>query len=209
METESEVEESDNPFKWARLTLNSTKQSAESTSNSPKSHSENESVWNDVWKQYGSKLGLKDDKAYIHLLGQLKHESGDFNYMEEMADGSAYEGRKDLGNTQKGDGKRYKGRGPVQVTGKDNYRKIYKEFFIPNGLGEYNIVENPELGSDPRIGSLMSIGWFLVTPNGKKALDAANNHDVEGLTKAINGGLNGFTDRKNRTNRLMKEAGLA
>ena len=78
--------------------------------------------------------------------------------MEEIGDGSKYEGRTDLGNTQKGDGKRYKGRGPIQVTGRNNYKKIYEEFFIPNGLGEYNIVENPELGSDPRIGSLMTIG---------------------------------------------------
>ena len=222
-EIDTTTEESSNPYKWARLTLRSSEPSARETltetptktySKTPtktsiKTYSNNESVWNDVWNQYGSKLGLKDEKAYLHLLGQLKHESGDFNYMEEIADGSAYERRKDLGNTQKGDGKRYKGRGPVQVTGRDNYRKIYEEFFIPNGLEEYNIVENPELGSDPRIGSLMSIGWFLITPNGKKAIAAANNHDIEGLTKAINGGLNGFTDRKNRTNRMMKEARLA
>ena len=101
---------------------------------------------------------LKDDAAYLYILGQIEHESVDFKHMEEIASGEKYEGRKDLGNTQKGDGKKYKGRGPVQVTGRDNYRKIYEEFFIPNGLGEYNIVENPELGSDPRIGSLMSIG---------------------------------------------------
>ena len=171
--------------------------------------SSNKVVWNDIWKQYGFQDLLKDDAAYLYILGQIEHESVDFKHMEEVASGEKYEGRKDLGNTQKGDGKKYKGRGPVQVTGRDNYRKIYEEFFIPNGLGEYNIVENPELGSDPRIGSLMSIGWFLVTPNGKKAITAANNHNIEALTKAINGGLNGFTDRENRTNRLMKEAGLA
>ena len=206
-EVETTPEKSSNPFKWARLTLRSSEPVVRKTST--KSYSNNESVWNDVWKQYGSKLGLKDDKAYIHLLGQIKHESGDFKYMEEIGDGSKYEGRTDLGNTQKGDGKRYKGRGPIQVTGRNNYKKIYEEFFIPNGLGEYNIVENPELGSDPRIGSLMSIVWFLVTPNGKKAIAAANNHDIKALTEAINGGLNGFTDRENRTNRLLKEAGLA
>ena len=171
--------------------------------------SSNKVVWNDIWKQYGFQNLLKDDAAYLYILGQIEHESVGFKHMEEIASGEKYEGRKDLGNTQKGDGKRYKGRGPVQVTGRDNYRKIYEEFFIPNGLGEYNIVENPELGSDPRIGSLMSIGWFLVTPNGKKAIAAANNHDIKALTEAINGGLNGFTDRENRTNRLMKEAGLA
>ena len=204
VETKTEVEESSNPFKWARLTLRSSEPSVRKTST--KTYSDNESVWNDVWKQYGSKLGLKDDKAYIHLLGQLKHESGDFNYMEEIADGSAYEGRKDLGNTQKGDGKRYKGRGPIQVTGKNNYKKIYEEFFVPNGLGEYNIVENPELGSDPKIGSLMTIGWLYTNP---KAIEALNNHDTKAATEAINGGLNGLSNRNEITNRLLKEAGLA
>ena len=203
-ETKTEIEESSNPFKWARSTLRSSEPAARKTST--KSYSNNESVWNDVWKQYGSKLGLKDDKAYIHLLGQLKHESGNFNHMEEIADGSAYEDRKDLGNTQKGDGKKYKGRGPIQVTGRNNYKKIYEEFFIPNGLGEYNIVENPELGSDPRIGSLMTIGWLYTNP---KVIKALNNHDVKASTEAINGGLNGFSNRINIINGLLKEAGLA
>ena len=205
--TESEVESENvqsNPFKWARLTLRSSEPVVRKTST--KSYSNNESVWNDVWKQYGSKLGLKDDKAYIHLLGQIKHESGDFKYMEEIGDGSKYEGRTDLGNTQKGDGKRYKGRGPIQVTGRNNYKKIYEEFFVPNGLGEYNIVENPELGNDPKIGSLMTIGWLYTNP---KAIEALNNHDTKAATEAINGGLNGLSNRTEITNRLLKEAGLA
>lgn len=191
--------ESKSELKFARQTLTSKSEN----------NSSNKAVWNEIWKKYGFQDLLKDDIAYLYILGQIEHESADFKHMEEIASGEKYEGRKDLGNIQKGDGKKYKGRGPVQVTGKDNYRKIYEEFFIPNGLGEYNIVENPELGSDPRIGSMMSIGWFLVTEEGKRAIAAANNHDIKALTKAINGGLNGFTDRKNRTNRLMKEAGLA
>lgn len=197
-ETQSKPEEK--PLEWARLQLHSTPKKTTSI------NTENESVWNDVWKQYGSQLGLKDESAYLHLMGQLRHESGDFNYMEEIADGSAYEGRADLGNTQKGDGKRYKGRGPIQVTGRNNYKKIYEEFFVPNGLEEYNIVENPELGSDPRIGSLMSIGWLYTNP---QAIEALNNHDVEAITKSINGGLNGLSNRKEITNRLLKDAGLA
>lgn len=196
--------------KEERKTSQSDLESARQTLTSrSENKSSNKVVWNDIWEQYGFQDLLKDDIAYLYILGQIEHESSNFKYMEEIASGEKYEGRVDIGNIQKGDGKKYKGRGPVQVTGRDNYRKIYEEFFVPNGLGEYNIVENPELGSDPRIGSLMSIGWFLVTPNGKKAIAAANNHDIKALTRAINGGLNGFTDRENRTNRLMKEAGLA
>lgn len=167
--------------------------------------SSNESAWNEVWNQFGSQLGLKDKKAYLYLLGQIKHESGDFQHMEEIADGSAYEGRKDLGNIQRGDGKKYKGRGPIQVTGRSNYEKIYNEFFVPNGLEEYDIVNNPELANDPRIGSLLSIGWLTVTNNGKKAIAESNNYNIEALTKAINGGYNGLKDRIRITNDLLKQ----
>lgn len=170
----------------------------------PVSYSSNESAWNAAWERYGSTLGIKDLKAYAYILGQVKHESGDFKYMEEIASGSAYEGRKDLGNTQKGDGKKYKGRGPIQVTGRANYEKIYKDFFIPNGLGEYDIVNNPELAKDPYVGSLLSIGWLAVTQNGKRAIAAANNYDIKSTTKAINGGYNGLNDRIRRTNDLLK-----
>lgn len=125
--------------------------------------------------------------------------------MEEIADGSAYEGRKDLGNVNKGDGKKYKGRGPLQVTGRSNYEKIYNEFFVPNGLGEYDIANNPELANDPKIGSLLSIGWFAVTDQGKQAIVSANNYDIRGVTKAINGGYNGLQDRIKKTNDLLKQ----
>lgn len=199
---------------WMPITLDSTQTEATGNvgtsagytpqfSENGSSGSSAEDVWNSTFQQYASQFGLKDEEAYIYLLGQLKHESGDFNYMEEMASGDAYEGRSDLGNTQRGDGRRYKGRGPIQVTGRNNYKQIYENFFVPNGLGQYNIVKNPELGSDPRIGSLMSIGWLLTTENGKRAIEAANNHDIRSLTKAINGGYNGLDSRTAITQRLL------
>ena len=168
-------------------------------------YSSKEEAWNTAWGQYGSKLGIKDEKAYAYLLGQIQHESDNFKYMEELKSGDAYEGRKDLGNTNKGDGKRYKGRGPIQVTGRYNYEKIYNDFFVPNGLGEYDIVNNPELAKHPYIGSLLSIGWLATTSNGKSAIEAANRYDIKGATYAINGGYNGLDDRIKRTNKLLKE----
>ena len=169
----------------------------------------NKTCWDNVYLKHGHLLSLKDEKAYLYLLGQLMHESCNFKYMEELASGKAYEGRKDLGNTSPGDGVRYKGRGPIQVTGKANYKRIYEKFFVPNGLEEYNIVDNPELGSDPNIGSLMSIGWLVVTENGKKAISAMNDYDVKMATKYINGAYNGLEDRIKKTNELLKANGCA
>jgi len=72
------------------------------------------------------------------FLAQLAHESGELRYMEEIASGAAYEGRRDLGNTQPGDGKRYKGRGPIQLTGRANYAKVGAALSLP-------LLEHPEL----------------------------------------------------------------
>src|SRR4051794_33505722 len=56
------------------------------------------------------------------FLAQVLHESCALRFFEEIASGAAYEGRRDLGNIQPGDGRRFKGRGPIQLTGRANYR---------------------------------------------------------------------------------------
>lgn len=169
---------------------------------------ENQSIFMSLLSTFGDKIGIKGNLGLCCILGQVAHESGSFKYMEEIASGEAYEGRTDLGNTQPGDGKRFKGRGPVQVTGRANYKGIFEKFFKPNGLGNIDIVNHPELGSDAQIGSLLTIGWFLMTSNGKRAIQAANEGKVKTCTKAINGGYNGLADRQRRTLQYAKEMGI-
>ncbi len=91
-------------------------------------------------------FGILDNSLrLIHFLAQLAHETGNFRYMEEIASGAAYEGRKDLGNTQAGDGKRFKGRGPIQLTGRANHRKYGQQLGI-------DFENNPEIVALPSVG---------------------------------------------------------
>ena len=92
---------------------------------------------------------IKTQLRFCHFLAQLAHESGNFRYMEEIASGAAYEGRKDLGNVNKGDGVRYKGRGPIQLTGRANYRKYGQELGI-------DFENNPTIVALPSVGMLVA-----------------------------------------------------
>lgn len=119
------------------------------------------------------------------FLAQLAHESGELRYMEEIASGEAYEGRKSLGNTEPGDGKRFKGRGPIQLTGRANYRKAGAAL----GLDLENY---PERVADPEIGCQVA-GWFWDTRQLNKLADEA---DFRQITRRINGGFNGLEKRE-------------
>ena len=118
------------------------------------------------------------------FLAQLAHESGELRYMEELASGVAYEGRKDLGNTQPGDGKRYKGRGPIQLTGRANYAK-YGELL---GL---DLVNNPTIAATKEVGFRIAGQFWKL--NGLNEL--ADQQEFKAITKRINGGYNGLDDR--------------
>jgi predicted chitinase len=118
------------------------------------------------------------------FLAQLAHESAELRYMEEIASGAAYEGRTNLGNTQPGDGKRYKGRGPIQLTGRANYAK-------------YGQLLGLDLISDPVIAATKEVGFRIAGEfwklNGLNEL--ADQQDFKLITKRINGGYNGLADR--------------
>jgi putative chitinase len=109
------------------------------------------------------------------FLGQVAHESGDLRWLVEQASGSAYEGRVDLGNTQPGDGVRYKGRGALQVTGRSNYASMGVKLGLP-------LVEHPELLEQPEHGFRASVQYWA--DNGLNAY--ADRIDFEAIGKAIN-----------------------
>lgn len=118
------------------------------------------------------------------FLAQIGHESGQLQYSEEIADGSAYEGREDLGNIFKGDGKKFKGRGLIQITGRANYTDISDDLKI-------DFVRHPEKLSEPEY-AVKSAYWFW---NRRKLNILADQKDFRRITKLINGGYNGYNDR--------------
>ncbi|MBK7992882.1 MAG: LysM peptidoglycan-binding domain-containing protein [Blastocatellia bacterium] len=118
------------------------------------------------------------------FVAQLAHESVGLTAFEEFASGRAYEGRPDLGNTQPGDGVRFKGRGPIQLTGRANYREVGKALGI-------DLENNPKLASTPEVGFRVA-GQFWER-NGLNELADAQKFDS--ITKRVNGGFNGKADR--------------
>mgnify|MGYP003347296696 CR=1 FL=1 len=118
------------------------------------------------------------------FLAQIAHESGQLRYVRELASGEAYEGRKDLGNTQAGDGVRFKGRGLIQVTGRANYKACGDALML-------DLLADPVLLETPQ-NAAMSAGWFWKTHGCNELADSGN---FERLTRRINGGLNGQADR--------------
>jgi predicted chitinase len=121
------------------------------------------------------------------FLAQLAHESGQLIYWEELASGAAYEGRKDLGNTQPGDGVRFKGRGPIQLTGRANYRAAGKAL----GL---DLENNPKMASNTDVGFRTAL-WFWNSRGLNQFADKNSQSGFDTITRRINGGLNGKADR--------------
>jgi len=131
------------------------------------------------------KYDITSDLRMAHFIAQIGHETASFRYAEEIASGSAYERRSDLGNTQPGDGKRFKGRGLIQLTGRANYTAYSKDSGV-------DYVAKPELvASDPFVG--VDVACWFWNKNGINKL--ADKDDVKAVTKRINGGYNGLDDR--------------
>ena len=181
--------------------------------------------WLDPLNETFEKYEINTSKRQACFIGQCMHESGGFKFLHENLNYSAkalmatwpsrfpnievaseyerkpekiadkvYGGR--MGNTEDGDGRKYIGRGLIQLTGKDNYKAA------SDALGE-DLVANPQLVEEPRFAALTA-GWFW----NKKGLNAlADAMDVETMTKRINGGSIGIDDRKAKINMALNALG--
>lgn len=136
---------------------------------------------NDAMARYS----IDTPKRQAAFIAQIAHESGSLRYTREIASGAAYENRLDLGNIHPGDGVRYKGRGLIQITGRDNYYRLGLSLGV-------DLIANPELLEAPEYAAL-SAGWFW---NERGLNDLADANKFEMITRRINGGLNGLKDRE-------------
>lgn len=131
------------------------------------------------------------------FLAQIGHESGSLVYVKELGS-DTYLDKYDVGNLAKrlgntpeddNDGQKYRGRGLIQVTGRDNYRRASQALFSDDRL-----LKNPELLEQPEWAAKSAV-WYWSTRNLNALADAGRFTDI---TRAINGGTNGMDDRKAR-----------
>lgn len=174
------------------------------------------------------KNSINTPKRIASFIAQCAHESGGFrvtsenlNYSEkalntvfskyfiragrdaapyarnpERIANVVYAGR--MGNNYSGDGWKFRGRGFIQLTGKNNYAKFQKDYDI-------NVLDNPDSVAEDMNLSVLTAIWYWNSNNLNRFADSG---DVRGLTKAINGGFNGLDDRIAQTNKLHALFGL-
>lgn len=163
------------------------KPTAEKTKSIPKtSPSEAEKTLESVAKS----SGITDPTELSQFLAQTSHESGGFKWLKELGKDSYFEkynGRKDLGNTEPGDGPRFKGRGFIQLTGRSNYDKFGKIIGV-------DLINYPELAEEPKNAAALAVAYWKerVKPKIK------DFNDTKSVTKIINGGYNGLQDRQTK-----------
>lgn len=164
------------------------------------------------FNMYAVHFGIDTTKRVVHYLAQVFHESGSLRYVEEIASGAAYDTGKlaaALGNTPEkdGDGQRYKGRGFIQLTGTANYRD-----FNNSDMCTEDVLKHPEKVAQYPLNQIASM-WFWQK---KKLNDLADSDDggtagedvVKRITKKVNGGTNGLSNRLYLYRRFKKEFGL-
>ncbi len=128
--------------------------------------------------------GIDTPVRQAAFIAQLAVESDSFRTFEEYASGRAYEGRSDLGNTQPGDGERYKGRGAIQVTGRHNYEEVSRFTGI-------DFVAHPELVAAPENAFTTAV-WYWTSRNLNNVADGPG---IVRVSELVNGGHHALAQR--------------
>ncbi len=150
------------------------------------------------------KLPTWSKMAKAAIMAQCAHETGGFKWFKEFASGEAYEGRvKGLGNTQPGDGVKYKGRGYIQITGRSNYRAC--GHFIKKDL-----ITQPELLERKEDGAAAVLFFFASSEaNGYSVAQKNQWSDIEAVTRKVNGRqMKGLDERKRYFEKYKQKYGV-
>jgi putative chitinase len=159
--------------------------------------------------EFFPKYGIEANREVRYYLAQCFQETDGLRTFKEYASGAAYEGRGDLGNNQAGDGKRFHGRGMIMTTGRTNYARLgawlKKEGYWPFS---YDLTDKPELLEQPNYAVLGACFYFVDHAwSGQHIKFIIAGRNFEHLTRAVNGGLNGYQDRLAYLGRLNKIIG--
>lgn len=158
-----------------------------------------------VWSRSATDLQVKElneclnrfhintQSRICHFISQISHESGAGRWVKELASGDAYEGRRDLGNTQPGDGRKYKGAGYIQLTGRANYQAF------SNYMNDPKIMDGVDYVAEKYPATSAGFWWI----NNKMNEFCDKNPLVEQVTLRVNGGSNGLADRKMYYQRVL------
>lgn len=130
------------------------------------------------------RYGIDNERRAAMAVAQWAEESDHFRTSEEYASGADYEHRADLGNTHPGDGVRFKGRGRIMITGRAHYTAMATTL-------DLDCVNHPEILAQSPNSELASGQWW----HDHGCNSFCDHDDFEGLTRRINGGLNGYEER--------------
>ena len=143
------------------------------------------------------RFGITKPVRAAMFVAQCAHESDGFRTSTEYASGDAYEGRADLGNTRPGDGRRFKGRGRIMITGRANYLRVSSAF-------DQNFVAAPDRLALSPWSELASAWWWSGHGLNEICDRYRGDERVRACTRRINGGYNGLEDRRRYSRRAMQ-----
>ncbi len=165
----------------------------------PGANPANAAAWLPYINNAMNSAGIDTPRRAAAFLAELGEETAGFDTLTEYGSGKDYNDRKDLGNTQAGDGPKYKGRGGLQLTGRNNYAKASKALGV-------DFVDQPSLVADPRY-AFTTAAWYWTSRNLNAAADKAdpqNAASFDKISQIINGGTHGQDVRRNNYVRICQ-----